>query len=129
MVSDDSADRPSWMPPAEPSNGKPLWNHMEGDLLVGQYVLVGITYVASDDKTATTHAQFHSEITKANENGIAVTCEGKTWCGQTATLPSDLKAFRKANPGEYRLLSTGKVVKDPDLLTTWTINEPSKPSQ
>jgi hypothetical protein len=50
MVSDDSADRPSWMPPAEPSNGKPLWNHMEGDLLVGQYVLVGITYVASDDK-------------------------------------------------------------------------------
>jgi hypothetical protein len=116
------------MPPAEPSDSKPLWNQAEGDLLVGQYILVGITYVASDDKTATTHVQFHGKITKADENGIAVTCEGKTWCGQTATLPPDLKAFRQANPGEYRLLSTGEVVKDPDLLTTWTINEPSKPS-
>jgi hypothetical protein len=67
MVSDDSADRPSWMLPAEPSNGKPLWNQTEDDLLVGQYVLVGITYVASDDKAAITHAQFHGEITKANE--------------------------------------------------------------
>jgi hypothetical protein len=128
MASDDSADRPPWMPLAEPSNGKPLWNQTKGDVLVGQFVLVGITYVASDDKMATTHVQFHGKITKADENWIAVTCEGKTCCGQTATLPSDLKAFRKANPGEYRLLSTGEVVKDPDLLTTWTINEPSKRS-
>jgi hypothetical protein len=78
---------------------------------MGQYVLVGVTYVTSDDKTVTTHVRFHGKITKADENGIAVTCEGKTWCGQTATLPSDLKAFRQANPGEYRLLSTGKVGK------------------
>jgi hypothetical protein len=129
MASDDSADRPPWTPPAEPPDSKPLWNQAEGDLLVGQYVLVGITYVASADKTATTHVQFHGKITKVDENGIAVTCEGKTWCGQIATLPPDLKAFRKANPGEYRLLSTGEVLKDPDLLTTWTINEPSKPSK
>jgi hypothetical protein len=118
MASDDSADRPPCMPPAEPSNRKPLWNQAEGDWLVGQYVLVGITYVASDDKTATTRVQFHSKITKADENGIAVTCEGKTWCGQTATLLSDLKAFHRANPGEHRLLSTREIVKDPDLLTT-----------
>ena len=118
MASDDSADRPPWMPPAEPPDSKPLWNQAEGDLLVGQHVLVGITYVPLDDKTGTTHVQFHGKIAKADENGIAVTCEGKTWCGQTATLLSDLKAFHRANPGEHRLLSTREIVKDPDLLTT-----------
>ena len=126
MTSDNSAERPPWMPPAETADGEPIWNQ-EGDLLVGQYVLVGLTYLAADGKTVTSQVQCHGKITKADERGIAIACEGTTWRGQTATLPPDLRAFRAASPGEYRLRSTGEVVKDPDLLMTWTITQTSKP--
>jgi hypothetical protein len=70
--------------------------------------------------------QCHGKITKADEHGIAMVCEGITWRDQALTLPTDLKAFRPAAPGEYRLRSTGEVVKNPDLLTSWTINLSSK---
>jgi hypothetical protein len=116
------------MPSAETSGGKPIWNQDEGDLLVGQYVLLGITYVAPDGITVTSQIQCHGKITKADEHGIAIACEGTTWRGQTATLPPDLRAFRPASPGEYRLRSTGEVVKDPDLLSSWTLTQGSKPS-
>jgi hypothetical protein len=128
MSYDDSADRPPWMPPVEMPQGKPIWNQDEGDFLVGKYVLAGITYVASDGKTVTAQAQCHGRITKADEHGISIACEGKTWRGQTATLPPDPRSFRAANPGEYRLRSTGETVRNPDLVTTWTLTEPSKPS-
>jgi hypothetical protein len=32
-----------------------------------------------------------------------------------------MRAFRRAEPGEYRLASTGEVVMDPDLLANWTV--------
>ena len=116
------------MPSSEPSDEKPTWNQDEGDLLIGQYVLVGITYLASDGVTVTSQVQCHGRITRADEQGVAIACEGKTWGGQTATLPPDLRAIRAAAPGEYRLRSTGETVKDPDLLMTWTLTAPSKPS-
>jgi len=98
MTSDNSAERPPWMPPAETADGKPIWNQ-EGDLLVGQYVLVGLTYLAADGKTVTSQVQCHGKITKADERGIVIACEGTTWHGQTATLPPDLRAIRPASPG------------------------------
>lgn len=129
MASDDLSERPPWMPPSEsPDDGRPVWNQDEADLLVGQYVLVGITYTASDGITVKSQVQCHGRITKADEQGVAIACEGKTWGGQTATLPPDLRAMSAAAPGEYRLRSTGETVKDPDLLMTWTVTEPSKPS-
>jgi hypothetical protein len=128
MTSDDSTERPPWMPLVETPDGKPTWNQDDGDLLVGQYALVGLTYLAVDGETVTSQVQCHGKITKADEHGITIACEGTTWRGQTATLPPDLRAFRPAGPGEYRLRSTGEVVKNPDLLITWTITEPSKPS-
>jgi len=114
------------MPWSEPPSGKPIWDQNEGDLLVGQYALLGITYLASDGKTVTSQVQFHGRTTKADNNGIVIDCEGKTWRGQTATLPPVLESFSAAKPGEYRLRSTGEVVKNPDLVASWTVTEPSK---
>jgi len=42
------------------------------------------------------------------------------------TLPPMTGAFHAANSGEYRLRSTGEIIKDPDVLTTWSITEPVK---
>jgi len=41
-------------------------------------------------------------------------------------LPPDLRAFRKAEPGEYRLKSSDEVVVDPDYLASWTITRPAR---
>jgi hypothetical protein len=44
---------------------------------------------------------------------------GESWC-----IPPDLRAISEAAPGTYRLRDTGERIEDPDLLTTWTIQEP-----
>jgi len=36
-------------------------------------------------------------------------------------LPPDLTVFRKAEPGTYRLRSTGQEIEDPDYIATWTL--------
>ena len=51
-------------------------------------------------------------------------CEGR-WSGQKMMLPPDLAAFRRAEPGEYRLKSSTDVVIDPDVLASWSIVEPA----
>ncbi len=86
-------------------------------------MLVGLTYLASDGNTVTSQRQYHGRIVRVDgSKGIAVACEGK-WAGETMELPPDLRAFRLAGPGEYKLRSTGEVVKDPDVLATWSITE------
>ena len=128
MAADEETQRPPWMPPLDPPEGEPLWDQSEADSLVGQYLLGGLTYLASDGETVTSQVQFHGRIAKADKKGVSVVCEGQTWRGQTATLPPDLRAFSAAGSGEYKLRTTGEIVNNPDLLTTWTIKEPSKPS-
>lgn len=36
-------------------------------------------------------------------------------------LPPDLSAFKKADPGVYRLRSTGREIVDPDYIASWRI--------
>jgi hypothetical protein len=104
----------------------PAWDQKDADGLVGQLVLAGITYLAADGKTATSQVQCWGRIVSAKSEGIAIICEGKTWAGQTMTLPPHLSAFQAAGPGEYRLRSTGETVEDLDLTTSWTITQPPK---
>ncbi|MFX0060574.1 MAG: hypothetical protein ACFFC7_00125 [Candidatus Hermodarchaeota archaeon] len=44
---------------------------------------------------------------------------------QNSSLPPDLSAFQKAEPGDYRLRSTGEVVINPDFTVLWTVQPPS----
>jgi hypothetical protein len=111
---------------ADDSDGARHWDQDKADSLVGKYVLVGLTYLASDGKTVKSQEQYHGRIVSADKDkGIAVACEGK-WAGKTLGLPPALAPFRPADPGEYKLRSTGEVVKDPDVLATWSITEASK---
>ena len=98
----------------------------EADWLVGKTILAGITFLPADGETVKSQGQYHGKIVRADrKSGIAIECEG-VWSGKTMTLPPVISAFRPADPGEYRLRSTGEVIKDPDVLTTWSITEPMK---
>ena len=114
-MSDDEASR------------KPEWIQDDADFLIGKYVLVGITCVAADG-TVTSQKQFHGRVTKAEQNvGITIACEGAR-AGETYVVPPDSKSFQLARPGRYTLRSTGEVIENPDMTTSWTITAPTKPS-
>ena len=122
----DKLPRPPGMPPIDRElGGKPEWNQDDADFLIGKYVLVGITYVAADG-TVTSQGQYHGRVTTAEENvGITIACEGSR-AGETCVVPPDPKSFQLARPGRYTLRSTGEVIEDPDMTTSWTITATTK---
>ena len=71
----------------------------------------------------TEQRQFHGRVIKAS------TAEGvvlKNEQGEEMWLPPDYEAFEPADPGEYRLRSTGEIVVNPDYTTTWTVSPPDR---
>jgi hypothetical protein len=113
------------MPPSE-TDAEPVWDQEEADALIGQYALIGITYLASDGETVKSQVQRHGRIMSADRNsGIKIQCEGKR-AGETFTLPPHLQVFQAAKPGSYKLHSTGETVENPDVLATWSVTERAK---
>jgi hypothetical protein len=101
-----------------PQDDRPPYWPAKAESLVGKTVLVGLTYVNAQHEAAE-QRQYHGVIERADErDGFAVR---RADTGELEWLPPDLRAFETAAPGEYRLRSTGEVVVDPDLLSTWTI--------
>ena len=90
-------------------------------MLIGKHALVGLTYVDAGGATRK-EVQIHGRITAVDETQVTMRLHGSD---QEFTLPSDLKAFQQAEPGEYRLRSTGEVVVNPDLLAKWEITAPA----
>jgi hypothetical protein len=114
------------MPAIEKMDGPPEWDQSEADWLIGKTVLIGITNLESDGATIQSQGQYYGKIVRADRGfGIVIECEG-VWAGETITLPPDTSAFHPADPGEYRLRSTGEIIKDPDVLTTWSITAPAR---
>jgi ketosteroid isomerase-like protein len=88
--------------------------------MVGKKVLVGKTCV-KEDGSPIDQTQYEGLIEAAHERrGFAVR---RSDSGEVEWLPPDLRAFKEAAPGEYRLRSTGEIVVDPDYLATWTITK------
>ena len=88
--------------------------------LLGTYVLVGVTEVDHAGRVLA-QRQFHGRVVRASakEGVILVDREGREhW------IPLHRDAYEPAEPGEYRLRSTGEVVVDPTWLTTWTVYPP-----
>jgi hypothetical protein len=121
-VSEDPTDVPSWTPGRAPDDA-PVWDQDEADGLVGLYVLVGVTSLKADGETVVSQAQYHGRIISADSKaGFMVEREGKCK-GHPMGLPPLLGVFKPAKPGNYTLRSTGEIVKDPDLLASWTVIE------
>lgn len=85
--------------------------------LVGLNVLVGLTYLGAEGQVLR-QEQFHGLIEKTDGT--------TTWVlpsdgGDLRWVPTEMAAFRPAPGGTYRLESTGQVVTDPWLLTSWML--------
>ncbi|WP_446653292.1 hypothetical protein [Blastomonas sp.] len=95
----------------------PEWDNEFGTALHGALVLVGITRETGD---TIMHEQFFGTVTQANAEGVELMLGG-TREGERYRLPPDPRAFDRADPGRYRLQSTGETLDNPDFLSTWTI--------
>lgn len=90
--------------------------------LTAKYVLVGITYL-NHDGGLNEQVQMHGVIESATPEGIKISLRGSRE-GDTWTMPPVLDAIKPANPGTYTLRGSNEVVKDPDFISTWTVNKP-----
>jgi len=105
------------------SEEKPNFDISLAESMIGKHVLIGISYMDEHDNV-TDLEQLHGIIRSAEESkGINIELLGDR-LGEKYSLPPDLGVFRDANPGEYRLKSTGEVVVNPDLLCTWQVYTP-----
>lgn len=89
---------------------------------IGKYILLGLTYQDHEGKELR-REQIHGEITSASRSGIEIALRG-VHEGHTWIMPPDFEGIFPADPGNYRLHSTNEVIRDPDLISTWTITEP-----
>ena len=102
---------------------KPRWYKKVGESYIGKYILVGITYV--DHKgNEIQRQQLHGVIESADKNiGIKIALKG-VYEGQSWTMPPDQRSIKIARPGIYTLKMSGEKVVNPDLLSTWKIEQP-----
>lgn len=87
--------------------------------LIGKVILVGMTFYNNADEFVE-QKQLWGTIASISDSTIII----KQNDGGEFSIPNDISAIEKANPGEYRLHSTGEVVVNPDFLSTWTITLP-----
>jgi hypothetical protein len=83
--------------------------------LMGKTALVGISRYGAEGALLG-REQFFGKVVRADEKAIAIEADGEIY-----TLPPDTSPVRRARPGEYKLRSTGKIIKDPDFLITWNV--------
>ena len=82
--------------------------------LLGKTMLVGITDY-DDDGNAIGQTQFLGRVIGTGEGGIRLELAD----GSVYWLPPDTRSTHPAQPGRYRLRSTGEIVENPDFLSTW----------
>ena len=95
------------------------WDEAKAEWLIGKYALVGVSFTEAGAERS---EQYHGRIVAADrKDGISVACEG-FWQGKTFVIPPSTSVVLPANPGEYKLRATGETIINPDVLTTWRID-------
>jgi len=90
--------------------------------LVGKYVLVGVTV---EDRRGQFRRQeeFHGTVVSADSSaGITLALRGRR-DSEMKVLPPATNVFRPAEPGIYKLRSSGEEVLDPDFTAIWLLVE------
>src|SRR5690242_12211924 len=90
--------------------------------LVGTHLLVGVTHVDQAGHVVE-QKQFHGTVIRASVREGVILLDQQ---GREHWVPLMRDAFQPADPGEYRLRSTGEVVTNPTWLTTWTVHPPDR---
>lgn len=99
------------------------WDDELAETAIGAVVLVGVTYERHDG-TVELDDQFYGTIERATRTDrVLIALQGRRE-GQSWRMPPDIRALRPADPGEYRLRSTGEVVVNPDYTAVRSIRKP-----
>jgi hypothetical protein len=98
---------------------EPITIGANGETFVGKRLLVGIRWTSKGEVVR--EEQFHGLILEADQEGLVVE---RADTGARVVLPPELQA---AASGEYRLHSTGEVVRDPDYLARWRFDQDQMP--
>ena len=85
--------------------------------LIDKILLAGITILDSEDQLIC-QFQVFGPIVKIDASGITI---NRSFSGIEFALPPDFESIQEANPGEYRLRSSGETVLNPDYLSSWTV--------
>lgn len=88
---------------------------------IGKHLLFGITYLDHEGNELS-RFQGHGTIVGV-EPLITVRLHGTN---EEFTLPPEVD---EAEPGEYRIRSTGEIIVDPDLLARWMVRAPPPTEQ
>jgi hypothetical protein len=105
---------------------RPEFDRQRAASFVGKHVIIGLSWLDGEGDLLE-RRQMHGTIVRVSEGeGIVVELSGSR---EEYKLPPDTSAFEDAPPGEYEFTSTGEIVVDPDLLTTWTVHLPSPESR
>ncbi len=92
----------------------------KADDYIGKTILIGVTYLDHKGNVTRKH-QWSGKIKSfSNRDGIQVTLDDSN---EYCCIPPSAEAILRAEPGLYELKSTGKVIENPDYLTTWTCQE------
>jgi len=102
--------------------GNRFFSEEDAQSILGKTLLVGVTYKNNSEEIIEVE-QFYGTIIRASEKEGIIIRLGET--GEERWVPPDLAAIETAIPGHYHLKSTGEVIINPDLLTTWIVHLPS----
>jgi hypothetical protein len=100
---------------------RPPWDDARARAMIGSHVLVGLTRTSA--KGETREQMFGTVRSVDPSTGFEIALDGSRK-GQTYWLPPQFDVFKTAEPGSYRLRSTGEVVENPDYLASWTVEPP-----
>jgi hypothetical protein len=90
--------------------------------MINKHIIVGIT-MKDHDGTFLEQKQMHGDIIRINDKeGIVIKLHNSD---TEYSLPPYLDSVQVAPEGEYRFTSTGEIVVNPDLMTSWTITRPT----
>ena len=91
----------------------------ESETYLNRVVIVGISWVDGEDRVVR-QREFYGRIEGIDpERGIDLRLPD----GELYTLPPYLSALQPADPGEYTLQSTREVIRDPDFLCVWRLQD------
>jgi len=97
-----------------------LPDRIEPSELDGRVVLLGITRLVDDGSYEQDQFVGVASIEDQTEYLLVrLSCDD----GEVRDYPFDSRALQRAPAGEYRLRSTGQIVRNPDFLMTWTVTK------
>ena len=91
---------------------------MNDSSFLGKTVLIGITFLDVQGQLIEQFQTFGRIVSVDQRKGIVI--ERSDGTGRFG-IPPGVQYLHAAQPGEYRLNSSGEIVVNPDFISTWTV--------